>query len=206
LYAIGWSGGVLQPHSLAQHSANIEQRQIYFIQSGILKKHIILRKKIMSRLFLLTLFILGISCNNEYKQDSKTVSAKDSVAKQSQPVGVSLTRDVVNPKPVATFVKKVPDKLNDWKFAVSIYETKETFHYLMKMQYMELRADDTLKIPNFGTAPKVEIKQGSEPFSCIVGFLDKNNQFKEYKLVSIKDKNLSVHILRRYAVTTYESK
>jgi len=96
--------------------------------------------------------------------------------------------------------------LNDWKFAVNIYETKETFHYLMKMQYMELRADDTLKIPNFGTAPKIEIKQGSEPLSCIVGFLDKNNQFKEYKLVSIKDKNLSVHILHRYAVTTYESK
>lgn len=160
----------------------------------------------MSRFFLLTLFILGISCNNEYKKDAEPTGTKDSVVTSAPPVGVSLTRDVVNSKPVAAFVKKVPNELNDWKFAVNIYETKETFHYLMKMQYMELKADDTLKIPNFGIAPKIEIKQGSEPFSCIVGFLDKNNQFKEYKLVSVKDKNLSVHILHRYAVTTYGNK
>ena len=178
----------------------------FFLQVKNSEKPLYCAKKIMNRLVLLTLFILGISCHNEYQQDSTTIVKKDSVAKVTSTPVVSLTRDIVNPKPVATFSKKVPDELNDWKFAVNIYETKETFHYLMKMQYMELRANDTLKIPNFGTAPKIEIKQGSEPLSCIVGFLDKNNQFKEYKLVSIKDKNLSVHILHRYAVTTYESK
>jgi hypothetical protein len=112
----------------------------------------------------------------------------------------------VNPKPVASFAKKVPDELNDWKFAVNIYETKETFYFLMKMQYMELMAEDTLKIPNFGIAPKIEVKAGKDSYSCIIGFLDKQNVFKEYKLVTAKDGNLSVKILHRYASVAYEVK
>ena len=150
------------------------------------------------------LSIICISCNNQSSQNTEAL--KDSAKKVITNDPISTIRTTINPKPVASFSKKIPDELNDWKFAVNIYETKETFHYLLKMQYMELRADDTLKIPNFGTAPKIEIRQGEKPFSCVVGFLDKNNEFKEYKLVSIKDKNLSVHILHRYAVTTYERK
>ena len=158
----------------------------------------------MTRYLLFTLFIIFGSCNSE-QQKEIAENKKDSVAVLPSAT-IPLTRDSASTKPVATFSKKIPDELNDWKFSVNVYETKETFHYLMKMQYMELRAADTLKIPNFGISPKIEIKQGDDPYSCVVGFLDKQNQFREYKLVSVKDNTLKVHVLRRYAVTTYESK
>src|SRR5438876_6860683 len=74
-------------------------------------KHIILRKKIMNRFVLLTLFVLVISCSNEYQQDSTATGKKDSIVAVPLTPVVSLRRDIVNPKPVATFSKKVPDEL-----------------------------------------------------------------------------------------------
>lgn len=175
--------------------------------AGFLKVGFILHQKnYMKQILFFFICVISISCNDQ----SNTTSVNNSDKKDSVVIvtndPISTTRDVVNPKPVASFSKKVPDELNDWKFAVNIYETKETFHYLMKMQYMELAAEDTLKIPNFGTMPKVEIKPGSDTYSCIIGFLDKQNFFREYKLVSAKDDNLSVKILHRYSVGTYHAK
>jgi len=151
------------------------------------------------------LSVITFSCSDNNQNNTAENTAKDSVVKVIKDT-IATIREVVDPKPIASFSKKVPDELNDWKFAVNIYETKETFHYLMKMQYMELRAEDTLKIPNFGIAPKIEIKEGKDEYSCIIGFLDKQNAFKEYKLVSAKNDKLSVKVLHRYAAVTYEAK
>jgi len=149
------------------------------------------------------LSIICISCNNQSSQNTEAL--KDSAKKVITNDPISTIRTTINPKPVASFSKKIPDELNDWKFAVNIYETKETFHYLLKMQYMELRATDTLKIPNFGIAPKIEIHEGTDAYSCIIGFLDKNNSFKAYKMVIAKDDRLKVTVLHHYAVETYKA-
>lgn len=158
----------------------------------------------MKLLLFFSLLIMCSSCGSENNTTAENTT-KDSVVVVKKET-VPEIRENVNTKPVASFSKKVPDELNDWKFSVNIYETRETFHYLMKMQYMELRAEDTLKIPNFGITPKIEIKAGKDPYSCIIGFLDKQNVFKEYKLVTAKDGNLSVKILHRYAAVAYEVK
>lgn len=158
----------------------------------------------MKLLMFFSLLIMCSSCGNENNTTTEHTT-KDSVLVVKKET-VPEIREKVNTKPVASFSKKVPDELNDWKFSVNIYETSETFHYLMKMEYMELRAEDTLKVPNFGITPQIEIKAGKDPYSCIIGFLDKQNVFKEYKLVTAKDENLSVKILHRYTTVTYEAK
>ena len=71
---------------------------------------------------------------------------------------------------------------------------------------MELRETDTLKIPNIGIWPKVAIHPGKEDYSCIIGFFDPENNFKEYKEVIAKDDKLKVTVLHHYGVTTYQSK
>ena len=150
------------------------------------------------------IIVCTFSCSNPDNADTKIGVIKDSpvtVKTESIPT----TRATVSKKPVAFFYKKVPDDLNDWHFSVDVYETKETFHYLVKMQYEELVATDTLKIPNFGIQPKIEIHEGKDKYACIIGFLDKENKFLEYKLVSVKDDNLKVTVLHHYAVTTYQS-
>jgi hypothetical protein len=119
---------------------------------------------------------------------------------------IPLERTKVESGPVAAFSEKVKDPLNDWRFAVELYETKATFEFLVKMKYKELEAEDTLKIPNFGIEPKVEIQNGPDSLSCILGFLDKKGEFKSYKLVQVKNRQLKISTLRHYARTRYKVK
>src|SRR5438045_8866513 len=92
-----------------------------------------------------------ISCHND--QNGKSGSDQQGAGTGVTDKTIPTIRKEINPKPVASFFKTVPDSLNSWHFSVGIYETKETFHYLMKMEYMELRETDTLKIPNIGIEP-----------------------------------------------------
>lgn len=159
----------------------------------------------MKLLPLFILYLIIASCNTDNASSGNnrdTGNNKPGIVKTDT---ISTTRKEINPNPVASFSKRIPDDLNDWHFSVSVYETKETFHYLMKLEYMEMREKDTLKIPNIGIMPKIEIRPGKEDYSCIIGFYDKANNFKEYKQVTAKDGRLSVKVLHHYGVATYQS-
>ena len=153
---------------------------------------------------ILTLFIFLMlftaACNDSTNQSSQSAGnpVEDSVI--SPLTKVSLERETVADTAVARYSKRTDDPLNDWYFRVSVFETRNTFHYLMKLQFEEIRGEDTLKIPNLGFEPKVEIRKGPEKYSCIIGFLDKENAFREYKKVYVKNNALKVTTLRHYAV------
>jgi hypothetical protein len=117
---------------------------------------------------------------------------------------VPLYRDSVQTKPVAEYKEKTDNPLNDWYFSVKLYETPKTFQYVMKLKYEELEGDDTLNLPNFGDMPKPVIQKGTDKYSCIVGFMDNQNQFREYKKVYVKDDQLKVTSLKHYTVAVYE--
>lgn len=108
-------------------------------------------------------------------------------------------RDSVSQQPVATYTSR-GDKLN-----VKVYETKQTFQFIMKMKYKFLNEPDTLRIPDFGIQPKIVIQNGADNQSCTVGFLDKKGEFKEYKLVTIKTGNLQLKVLKRYFAGVYKT-
>lgn len=114
-------------------------------------------------------------------------------------------RDTVQEEAVAEYRVKTENPLNDWYFSVRLYETRKTFYYLIKLQYEEIQGQDTLKLPNFGTMPKPEIRKGPEKYSCIIGFMDKDNQFREYKKVYVAPGDrLKITALKHYAVATYQ--
>jgi len=141
------------------------------------------------------LFVTTIACNNE----SYTVTPK------SDTVIVNLDtipeiRTNINPKPVVTYHEKDDDALNDWGFDIKVYETQKTFYYLMKVKFEEIDAVDTLKLPNAGIKPVVELHRGNEKYSCIVGFRDKQQQFREYKKVSVQNNQLKIKVLAHYGV------
>jgi len=156
----------------------------------------------MKNILLLGTLTIIISCNNNQSTSNNTAEKDSTMAVTTDTI--SQIRQNVNPKPVASFSQSIPNSLNNWHFSVNVYETQETFHYLMKLEYMELRETDTLKIPNIGIEPKIEIRKGKDDYSCIVGFFDRSNNFKEYKLVSAKDDKLKVTVLHHYGVATYK--
>ena len=110
-------------------------------------------------------------------------------------------RKKIKQDPVAVFKEKTDNPLNDWYFSVQLYETKRTFYYLLKMRFEEVTGEDTLKLPDFGMEPKPALVRGKDRFSCIIGFYDKENKFREYKLVSVKEgRELKLTTLNHYTV------
>ena len=134
------------------------------------------------------------SCNK--KTDSQSKNGENEIVNDTIPE----TRTSVKTSAAASYSEPVKDKdgLNNWKFAVDAFETPQTFKYLLKIQYKELRVEDTLTVPNFGIQPIVELKKGRDELSCQVGFKGKEGEFKEYKLVVVEDEQLTIKAVKGY--------
>ena len=146
--------------------------------------------------------ILIVSCQqNDRPKDASAPGPITVISNDTIPE----TRASVQQAAVASYSEPVPDELNDWKFAVQVYETKRTFHFILRMQYKELRVSDSLNIPNFGIAPKPETRKGPEPLSCIIGFLDKKGEFKAYKKLAVKNDRLKFTTLNHYYTGSYRT-
>ncbi len=142
--------------------------------------------------------ILLIACN----EPAKTPAQAEKKTADDTPAYIPGIRDTVNPKPVASYSIPVDDPAYHFKFAVNVYETSLTFQYIVKLEFKAINERDTLRIPNFGILPEVQIKQGEDKETCIIGFLDKEKTFKEYKMVSVKGGTLKVKVLNRYSAVS----
>jgi hypothetical protein len=147
------------------------------------------------------LFIVAVACNqpadNSITKDSVTVVSYDTIPE---------SRATVKSTPAAEYSEPIRDELNNWKFAVSLHETKRTFHYTVRIQAKEARVSDSINIPNFGIAPKVEIHKGKEPLTCVIGFLNKKNEFMPYRQVSFTNDRLRIRTVQSYSVGAYKTK
>ena len=140
-----------------------------------------------------------VSCSENTKSSPE---GKTSTSETPKAVPVSETRDTVQRKPVASYSERTDNPLNEWYFKVQLYETKQTFKYLMKLQFEEIRGEDTLIIPNLGFMPQPVIQKGLDSYSCIIGFNDQDGKFRDYKKVYVRNNTLKVTALKHYAVTT----
>jgi len=164
----------------------------------------------MKRNFLLLPFLITgyffTSCHQN--QNSAVPAIKtDSSSHASTPPSENIPeyRREVKKEAVVEYKEKTDDPLNDWYFSVRLYETQKTFDYLLKMQFEEIRGQDTLVLPNFGIDPKPELRKGKDKYSCIIGFIDRENKFREYKLVYVKDgSKLKLTTLNHYSVVSVE--
>jgi hypothetical protein len=151
--------------------------------------------------FLIIFFpVLFFSCHSD--QGNSNANA-DTSKVQSPLEKVAMYRTEIKKEPVAEYEEKIKDNLNDWKFSVKLYETQKTFYYLVKLQYEEVTGEDTLKLPNLGTMPQPAIHAGNEKYSCVLGFMDVQNKFNEYKVVSVEDGNIKLTVLKHYYGAVY---
>ena len=113
---------------------------------------------------------------------------------------IPAARKNVSEKAVASYVIPMGDPKLDRKFGAEVFETPETFKYLLVMYFDGITQNDTLAIPNLGILPVVQIKPGTEHLSCIIGFLDNTNIFREYKMLAIKNNQLVLSTLKKYYI------
>jgi hypothetical protein len=147
-------------------------------------------------------FLLSISCGqgNENVADKKDTATTAASKPPLRPENIPADRETVQKEPVAEYKVRTENPLNEWYFQVQLFETPKTFHYLIKLEYEVIQGKDTLKLPNFGTMPKPVIQKGPDKYSCIIGFLDKENKFREYKKVYVKGNTLKIEAIKHYGV------
>ncbi|POY35017.1 hypothetical protein C3K47_17320 [Solitalea longa] len=141
---------------------------------------------------------------------SLLISCKPSALKQNKTENegkVEETRAVVSKKAVVVFDQKYVGQirgadLNDWRFSVRLYETPKTFWYRMDVVDRELEVSDTVVFPKLGMEMVPALKKGHEPNSCLVGFLDKQGNFLEYKKVVSGSKGLMIRQTKTYYVSS----
>ncbi|SFP56497.1 hypothetical protein [Parafilimonas terrae] len=139
-------------------------------------------------------FLLS-ACNSA----GTNTSREDSVAFTSD--NIPLERNNINPQPVKMYAETIRSFETTDEFKVGLYETQQTFRYLIKISYKQMEVEDTLRVPNFGILPAVDIVKGDSIHpSCIVGFLDKEKKFRESKLIAFANNKLKVKVLKHYAV------
>jgi hypothetical protein len=161
------------------------------------------RKIIVSALMSFTIYFLSCQSGNQNNSLQPDSATKPVVINPAD--NVPQYRKEIRKEAVAQYKEKTDNPLNDWYFSVALFETPKTFHYLLKLQFEELTGEDTLKLPDFGYQPKPLIQKGKEKYSCIIGFMDNENKFREYKLVHVDGGNrLKVTTLKHYAVATYQ--
>lgn len=150
-------------------------------------------KMIMKTVCTILIAISILSCNSISNKESGNSANRNIAAERTN----------VNPDPVKTYSETVKSFATIDEFKISVFETKQTFNYLIKIEYKNIEEEDTLRVPDIGILPSVEIEKGdSIRPSCIVGFLDQDKQFKESKLIYFDDDKLKVHVLKHYAVFT----
>jgi len=161
----------------------------------------------MKKRNLLLCCLLAAGCRETAPNETvkKETSKSAAPAAETPPaVKIPMDRTTVNSEPVAEYKQKTENPLNDWYFSVKLFETSKTFQYVMKLKYEEMEGEDTLFLPNVGTLPKPVIQKGEDKYSCIVGFMDNHDEFREYKKVYVKNDELKVTSLKHYSVATYE--
>lgn len=143
----------------------------------------------MKNIKIIILVMVFISCKDN----------KEKVITESSRL-VSVIRKNPNKKAVASYIIPMGDPKLGRTFGVEVLETPFTFKYLLSMQYDGMIQEDTLKLPELNNMPTVIVKPGPDKLSCVIGFLDDKKVFREYKLLSVKDKQLRLSVLRRYAM------
>lgn len=148
----------------------------------------------------LLLLVSLLSCNTENNQTVETVENSEPKPETEKEVIIPRYRDNVSKAPAASYSVKTDDMLNDWYFTLNLYETPETFKYLMKFQFEEIRGEDTLRLPEASTALKPQLKKGPEKYSVIIGFEDpEDGSFKEYKKLFVEGNSLKLRTIRQYS-------
>jgi len=108
-------------------------------------------------------------------------------------------RHQVKREPVAEYHEKTGNIAGD--FTVRLYQTPKTMYFRLDIEWEGLPGSDTVKVPDIGTPPRPVLQKGSEKTSCIVGFLDNDNRFREQKLIHTKGNQLKITMLRHWIVT-----
>jgi hypothetical protein len=157
-------------------------------------------------LFSLLLFSACHSSNGDRRTAGKDTLLVDPASPKLPPLRQNPEfRAQVKKEPIAEYKEKTDDPLNNGDFLVRLYQTPKTMYYRAEIEFEGLPGEDTIKLPDLGIEPHPVLQKGKDKYSCIIGLLDNDHQFRELKLVYVTDhgKQLKITTLKHWIVTNH---
>jgi hypothetical protein len=157
-------------------------------------------------LFSLMLFSACHSSNGDQRTPGKDTFLVDAANPALPPLRQNPEfRTQVKKEPIAEYREKTGDPLNNGDFSVRLYQTQKTMYYRAQIEFEGLPGEDTIKLPDLGVEPHPVLQKGKDKYSCIIGFLDIDHQFREQKLVYVTEhgKELKITTLRHWIVNNH---
>jgi hypothetical protein len=102
-------------------------------------------------------------------------------------------------------VAEYREKSKHGEFVVKLFQTAKTMSYRIDVDFEGLPGSDTVHLPDLGTEPRPALEKGDSTRSCLVGFLDNDNKFREVKLVYVtpKGNQFKITTVRHWHVSTH---
>jgi hypothetical protein len=155
-----------------------------------------------SSLSLPLLLVIVLSACHSTTNHSVNPADSDSTSKPIEAIHAPELRQDPRKDAVLEYNESINDPLNkDWAFSVRLFETGKTLAYRVAIRYEALDGQDTIRFPDLGGQPRPVIKRGPDKYSCIIGFIDNDSAFREYKLAYAKRDECGIKTLKHYAVT-----
>ena len=156
------------------------------------------------KIFLITLFALVIfgACRGSTEKIENSQAGVRIVVNDTVPG----KRDQVSKVPTAVYVEKVPDELNEFEFAVKLYETPLRFRYRVAVRYKMMEVKDSVDIPNFGFQPRVDVRKIGTELACMIGFYDEADRFRDLKKIEVVNNELRIRQVKRYGIGVVKKK
>ncbi|MDP4258840.1 MAG: hypothetical protein Q8937_11480 [Bacteroidota bacterium] len=153
-------------------------------------------------LIVASVIVIAFSACHSSSPHSGHDAGEDSSAGKIEALHAPEFRQAPRKEPVAEYSENMNDPLNkDWVFSVRLFETRKTLAYRVAIRYGALDGADTIRLPDLGGQPRPVIKQGPDKYSCIIGFIDNDSTFRDYKLAFAKGDQFGIKTLKHYAVT-----
>lgn len=102
-------------------------------------------------------------------------------------------------------VAEYREKSKHGEFVVRLYQTSKTMYYRIDVDFEGLPGSDTVHLPDLGIEPRPALQKGDSARTCLVGFLDNDNHFREVKgvFVTPKGNQFKITTLRHWHVSTH---
>ncbi|HEV9036707.1 MAG TPA: hypothetical protein VGQ51_08805 [Puia sp.] len=102
-------------------------------------------------------------------------------------------------------VAEYREKSKHGEFVVKLFQTSKTMSYRIDVDFEGLPGSDTVHLPDLGNEPRPALQKGDSTTSCLVGFLDNDNKFREVKLIFVtpKGNQFKITTVRHWHVSTH---
>jgi hypothetical protein len=140
------------------------------------------------------------ACNQQKTGKSRRAKPDSSVSTPKKKAGDKKKTDIN--KPVAALTLNTDDEVTDNDFTVEVFPTRKQDVFSIKITYGGNTAGDEVTMLPESYYKKIALRKGKNDNECLMGFIDKKDNFNEMKSITASGTQIGIKTLKAYYLST----